>query len=428
MNAPLSIPPGAVKPARKRLSTGIKIAVVVAIIVAGAGAWGWWKYASRDPLAGILTAQVEKADIEVDVLAQGTLRPTKLVAVGAQVSGRLTSMKVSLGQNLKAGDLIAQIDDVNQQNALKTANASLQTFQALLAGTQATLTYATAALGRAKITEADKATSKDALEAATALVTTTQFQVVSIEAQIVEAQIAIDTANVNLAYTRILAPIDGMVLLVVTQEGQTVNAAQSAPTIVIMGQVDTMAVRAEINEADVTATKPGQPVYFTILGDLVNRWDSKLVTIDPAPDALRSDSTIVAATSSSTASSSTSSTTSLAIYYYGNFDVPNPGGKLLTYMTAQVRIVLGSAKGVLTIPTSAVSDPDAKGVRSVEVVDAVNVITSRAVTTGLDDKVRIEILTGLTEGERVVSNRKSNIAPASTTAGPGTHRPPSGGL
>ncbi|WP_370677480.1 efflux RND transporter periplasmic adaptor subunit [Pleomorphomonas sp. PLEO] len=393
------------------------------IIAAGAGAWGWWKYANQDPLAGILTAQVTRADIEVNVLAQGTLRPTKLVAVGAQVSGRLTSMKVAVGQTLKKGDLIAEIDDVAQQNALKTNSASLKTYQASLAGTQATLTHAMAAVVREKITEADNATSTDALEVAQTLVTTTQYEIVSLQAQILVAQIAIDTANVDLAYTRILAPIDGMVLLVATQEGQTVNAAQSAPTIIIMGQVDRMKVRAEINEADVTTTKPGQPVYFTILGDLTNRWDSKLASIDPAPDALRSDSTIVATTSSSTSSSS-SSTTSQAIYYYGNFDVPNPDGKLLTFMTAQVRIVLGSVKGVLSVPTSAVSDANAKGERSVEVVDANDAITSRAITTGLDDKVRIEVLTGLKEGERVVSSRKSNVASTSSASA----GPPGGGL
>jgi len=426
MNTPLASPPKTdATPPPKPLSFGVKAAIAATLIVAVAGgAWGIWAYESRDPLAGILTALVEKADIEVAVLAQGTLRPTKLVAVGAQVSGRLTSMKASVGQTIKKGELIAEIDDVNQQNILKTAKASLNTFQASLAGTQASLAYATSTLARSRITEADRATSKDALEAAEALVKTTQYQVVSLQAQIVEAQIAIDTANVNLAYTRILAPIDGMVLLVVTQEGQTVNAAQSAPTIVIMGLVDKMTVRAEINEADVTKTKAGQPVYFTILGDLVNRWDAKLVSIDPAPDALRSDSTIVATTSSSTASSS--STTSLAIYYYGNFDVPNPDGKLRTYMTAQVRIVLGSAKGALTVPTSAVSEPNAKGERSVEVVDAKEAIASRIVTTGLDDKVRIEILTGLKDGERVVANRKS--ATTSTSSSTGGRRMPVSGL
>lgn len=424
MNAPLITPPTiAVKSAPKRLSTGAKVAIVVLVAAAGAGAWGWWDYANRDPLAGILTVQVEKADVEVDVMATGTLRPVKLVAVGAQVSGRLTSMKVAVGQTLKKGDLVAEIDDVSQQNALKTANAALDSLHAQLQEKQATLTYATAALAREDITLAQKATSRDAYETAQTTVKTTQFQIDALKAQIVGAEVAVDTANVNLAYTRIIAPMDGMVLLVVTQEGQTVNAAQTTPTIVIMGQVDRMTVRAEISEADVAKTKPGQPVYFTVLGDLVNRWDSKLVSIDPAPDGLRSDTSIVATTSSSSSSSSSSST-SVAVYYYGNFDVPNPDSKLLTYMTAQVRIVLGSAKGVLTVPSSAVSAPNAKGERGVEVVDDQNAIARRVVVTGLDDKVHTEIVSGLKEGERVVSNRKSAVAAPSMSA----RRPPSGGL
>ena len=424
MNAPLITPPTiAVKSAPKRLSTGAKVAIVVLIVAAGAGAWGWWDYANRDPLAGILTVQVEKADVEVDVMATGTLRPVKLVAVGAQVSGRLTSMKVAVGQTLKKGDLVAEIDDVSQQNALKTSNAALDSLRAQLQEKQATLTYATAALAREDITLAQKATSRDAYETAQTVVKTTQFQIISLQAQIVGAEVAVDTANVNLAYTRIIAPMDGMVLLVVTQEGQTVNAAQTTPTIVIMGQVDRMTIRAEISEADVTKTKPGQPVYFTVLGDLVNRWDSKLVSIDPAPDGLRSDTSIVTTTSSSSSSSSSSST-SVAVYYYGIFDVPNPDGKLLTYMTAQVRIVLGSAKGVMTVPSSAVSAPNAKGERSVEVVDDQNAIARKVVTTGLDDKVHTEIVSGLTEGERVVSNRKSAVASTPTSA----RRSPPGGL
>ena len=424
MHAPLITPPTiAVKSAPRRLSTGVKFLIAALIVAAGAGAWGWWDYANRDPLAGILTVQVEKADVEVDVMATGTLRPVKLVAVGAQVAGRLTSMKVVVGQTLKKGDLVAEIDDVSQQNALKTANALLDSLRAQLQEKQATLTYAAAALAREDITLAQKATSRDAYETAQTTVRTTQFQIISLQAQIVGAEVAVDTANVNLAYTRIIAPIDGMVLLVATQEGQTVNAAQTAPTIVIMGQVDRMTIRAEISEADVTKTKSGQPVYFTVLGDLVNRWDSKLVSIDPAPDGLRSDTSIVATTSSSSSSSSSSST-SVAVYYYGNFDVPNPDSKLLTYMTAQVRIVLGSAKGVLTVPSSAVSAPNAKGERGVEVVDEQNAIARRVVVTGLDDKVHTEIVSGLKEGERVVSNRKSAVA--STPTSP--RRPPSGGL
>ena len=187
------------------------------------------------------------------------------------------------------------------------------------------------------------------------------------------------TARVKLGYTRILAPLDGTVPQVVTHEGQTVNATQSAPTIVILGQVDRMTVRAEISEADVTKVKIGQAVYFTILGDVGSRWDATLVSLDPAPDSIRADSSIV---SSTNASSSSSTSTCSAIVYYVGFEVPNPDGKLRTYMTAQVHVVLGAVKAVLLVPTSALSAANAKGERTVEVVDANSAISKRVVVSG----------------------------------------------
>lgn len=391
-----------------------------AVALGGAAWWAEVHYAT-DPLAGLMIVDAVTGDIERAVLATGTLRPVKLVAVGAQVSGRVTAMKVAIGQTVKKGDLVAEIDDVSQQNGLKTAQASLAAVHAQLEEKQATLVYAQAALAREEITLARKASSRDAFEVARTAVATTRAQIAALTAQGIEADVAVETAKVNLAYTRITAPLDGTVLLVVTQEGQTVNAAQSAPTIVILGQVDRMTVRAEISEADVTGVKEGQPVYFTILGDLDARWDATLASLDPAPDTIRSDTSIV---SSTTSSSSSSSSTSVAVYYYGRFDVPNPDGRLKTYMTAQVHVVLGSAKGVVTIPTSAVSAANAKGERTVEVVGVDDAITRRVVTVGLDDKVRVEITSGLKAGERIVSNRRS--AGASTQSQSPRMRSPMG--
>lgn len=393
-----------------------KTLVLAALGAVAIGGAAWWAkvHFTTDPLAGLLVVDVVTGDIERAVLATGTLRPVKLVAVGAQVSGRVTAMKVAIGQTVKKGDLVAEIDDVSQQNALKTAQASLDAVHAQLQEKQATLVYAQAALAREELTLAQKASSRDAFEVARTAVATTRAQIAALTAQGTEADVAVETAKVNLGYTRITAPLDGMVLLVVTQEGQTVNAAQSAPTIVILGQVDRMTVRAEISEADVTGVKPGQPVYFTILGDLDTRWDATLVSLDPAPDSIRSDTSIVSSTTSS--SSSSSSSTSVAVYYYGRFEVPNPEARLKTYMTAQVHVVLGSAKGVVTVPTSALSAAGAKGERTVEVVDADDAITRRVVTVGLDDKVRVEIKTGLKPGERVVSNRKTGGAATAATS------------
>ncbi|MDN3711055.1 HlyD family efflux transporter periplasmic adaptor subunit [Paracoccus cavernae] len=173
-------------------------------------------------------------------------------------------------------------------------------------------------------------------------------QIEALDAQIIQGEVAIETARANVGYTKITAPIDGTVLAIVSQEGQTVNASQAAPTIVILGQLDRMTVRAEISEADIVRIRPGQEVWFNILGEPGKRYGASLETVEPAPESIRNDSSI------STSASGTSTSTA-AVYYNGVFTVPNPEQALRTYMTAQVYIVLGRAENVLTVPFSAVT-------------------------------------------------------------------------
>lgn len=383
------------------------------------GLWWWRSHTAVDPLADLLVVEATTADVQQTVQATGTLRPVRLVAVGAQVSGRITAMKVAIGETVKAGDLVATIDDVTRENDLKSAEAALADVRAQKRQKEASLVYAEAVLERETATFAKLASSKDALESARATVETTRAQIDSLAAQITQAEVKVDTARVDLGYTRIVAPIDGTVLLVVAQEGQTVNAAQSAPTIVVLGRIDRMTVRAEISEADAPKVKLGQPVAFSILGDLDRRWEARLEALDPAPDSLRSDSQITSSSTSTTSSSSSSSSTSSsAIYYYGRFDVPNPDGVLRTYMTAQVKVILGEAKGVVTVPTAALSSGGTGGERAVEVVAADGTTTRRRVVVGLDDKVRAEIRSGLAVGEKVVVGRRSTEAKTSAMPGP----------
>jgi macrolide-specific efflux system membrane fusion protein len=359
------------------------------------------------PAADVMTAAVTTGDIEETVLASGTLKPIKLVAVGAQVSGRVIALKVSLGQTVAAGDLIAEIDSLTQQNALRTAIASLENTRAQRTEKEATLANAEASLGRHQLTFAQKASSRADYDSAETTVKTTRAQIAQLDAQIVEAEVAVETARINLGYTRITAPIDGTVLAIVTQEGQTVNAVQSAPTIVVLGRLDVMTVRAEISEADVVNVRPGQGVYFTILGDPERRFHATLESIEPAPESIRNDSSF-STTTTSTSSTSSSSTTTSAIYYNGIFNVPNPDGRLRTYMTAQVRIVLGSATGVLVVPAAALGPGSGGGTHAVQVVGPGGEIVSRPVTVGLNNKVMAEIRSGLREGEHVVTGRRSS--------------------
>jgi macrolide-specific efflux system membrane fusion protein len=380
--------------------------VVAALVIAGVAVWGLRAYRTPPATDTMMTARAAIGDIEQTVLASGTLKPVKLVAVGAQASGRVVSMKVKLGQKVTAGDLIAEIDPVNQQNALRKAEASLQNLRAQRLEKIATLALARATLERQTQTLAQRATSRADFDTAQATVKQTEAQIAALEAQILSGEVAVEDARANLGYTRVTAPIDGTVLSIVTQEGQTVNATQTAPTMVVLGQIDTMTVKVEISEADVVRVKPGQPVYFTILGDPDRRYHATLESIDPAPESIKSDSSFTTSTSAASSSSSSSSTSSSAIYYYGVFNVPNPEGRLRTYMTAQVRIVLGDAKGVLTIPSAALRR-SGRGY-TVDVVDDAGNVSTREVEVGLDNKSVAEIRAGLKAGERVVTSRKSD--------------------
>jgi macrolide-specific efflux system membrane fusion protein len=409
-------------PHRKRPKLWWKMLAAAALIVALATGWTMKAKLLSDPAANLVTTQAVVGNIERTVLATGTLKPVKLVAIGAQVSGRVVSVKVVLGQQVKAGDLIAEIDSQTQQNTLRTNEAALQYNRAQRREKEATLALAEASLARQQTTLAQKASSRADYDSAEANVKTTSAQIAQLDAQIIQAEVAIETARINLGYTRITTPIDGTVLAVVTQEGQTVNAVQSAPTIVVLGQVDTMTVRAEISEADVVRVAPGQDVYFTILGDPERRFNAKLVSIEPAPESVKTDSSFTSSTTTSSNSSSSSSSSSSAIYYNGIFDVPNPDGYLRTYMTAEVHIVLGEAHNVLTVPSAALAKVQPDGTAMVSVVSSNGDVVTRTVRVGLDNKVMAEVRDGLKPGERVV------IGTGRDDAKKQTNMPPPGGM
>ena len=376
---------------------------LLSVIIVGVALGGslFWRISSQQGTT-LMTAIVSRGDIEETVMATGTLKPIRLVAVGAQVSGRITSVKVKLGQTIKAGDLVAEIDSVTQQNSLRTAEAGLANVKAQLAEKQATLLLNRQTLARQTSMVTQKAVSQADFESAEAAVNVTQAQIEAHRAQIIEAQVGVETAKVNLGYTRITAPIDGTVLLVVSQEGQTVNAVQSAPTIVILGELTTMTVRTEISEGDITKVKPGLRLFFSVLGEPDRYYNATLESIEPAPESIRNDSSFNSAATSS-ASSNSSSSSSSAIYYNGVFNVPNKDGRLKTYMTAQVYIVLGQAKDVLTVPSAALGAVDADGRCTVRVVSGNGAISERKVQIGLNNKIMAAVKSGLEEGEKVVT-------------------------
>ena len=373
--------------------------LLIALVVAAA-AWGIKvKWFSAAPAPQVITNDVEVGDLEDTVLATGVIRPVKQVSVGAQVSGQIKKLSVVLGDVVKQGQLIAEIDATPQNNALRNAEAALQNFSAQRQAKQAALEQAVLALTRQQELMSQDATSRQNLEAAQASVKTLRADAKALDAQIQQQRISTDTARVNLGYTRILAPMNGVVSAVVSEEGRTVNANQSAPTIIKVAALDTVTIKAQISEADVVRVRAGMPVYFTILGEPRKRYEAKLRAIEPTPESEQTDTT-----------TSTSSTTTAAIYYNGLFEVPNPEGKLKVAMTAQVSIVLGTAKDALLIPSSALGKRSKGGNYAVRVLQGQGEqakVVDREVKVGLNNRVQAEILEGLKAGEKVVVGEAS---------------------
>ncbi|WP_373981227.1 efflux RND transporter periplasmic adaptor subunit [Achromobacter sp. JD417] len=388
------------KKSRSKFKRYALIAAILLLLVFGARA----AFFSAPPPPTFAVAEVSRADLEDSVLASGTIDAIERVSVGAQATGQLKSLKVELGDRVKKGQLVAEIDDLTQQNELRNAQAALQTRRAERAAKVATLKQAELAFKRQRQMLAADASSREAYETAEATLAVTRAEIASLDAQIAQAEIQVDTAQVNLGYTRIVSPIDGMVVAVVTKEGQTVNSIQSAPTIIKVAQVDTMTIKAQISEADVTRVKPGLPVYFTILGEPDERYRATLRAVEPAPDSIQKED----AASSLTTSSSTS--TSAAVYYNGLFDVPNPDEKLRISMTAQVFIVLGEAKDAVVVPASALGKRGKDGRYEVRVVLDGNKTETRQVRIGMNNNVQAQVLEGLEVGERVVSADSSPAA------------------
>lgn len=380
------------------------LAVLIALLIAGY--FVVRSLTQKEPLPA--TMAIARGDIESSVLATGTLRPKNLVAIGAQATGRILSLKVKPGQQVKAGDVVALIDSTNQQNGLNKAQATLRQNEATRTQYLAEQELARQDLARNQMMIGRNAVARAEYDKAVSALKSKEAQVANSEAAIAVSKIDVQIAETNLAYTRITAPVDGTILATVVQEGQTVNAEQSAPTIAILGQLDTMTVEADISEADITQVREGMPVYFTISGQSTKRYDAKLEKIEPAPDSIVSDKSFT-----TTAATASSSATASAIYYKGIFSVPNPDGLLRTYMTTEVHILLANARNVLIAPVSALRDTKEANRALVRVVTVDDNLEERTVETGITDKINTEIRSGLNEGDRIVIDNQP--APAGPT-------------
>lgn len=362
--------------------------LLVLFVMLGALAFGGWYLFLRDQPgqtaeAGFRTVAVQKGNLENVVTAQGKLEPRDYVDVGAQVSGQLKKIHVEIGDVVESGQLLAEIDPEIYESRVKADEARLKTLAAQLAEQTAQLSSARLKLERNQKLIKSKAISQDVFEDAETTFKIAEAKMQSLQAQIEEAQSTLEGDKANLGYTTIYAPMAGTVVLQSAQEGQTLNASQSAPVLVQLANLDTMTVRAQVAEADVMNLKEGLAVYFTTLGDQDRKWNGTIRQILPSPETVND-----------------------VVLYNVLVDVDNTDRRLMTGMSTQMFFVLGRAQDALLIPVAALGkrmpDQDNKQGKAYEVrVMRGKDMQESIVHVGLMDRVQAEIISGLALGDMV---------------------------
>ena len=356
-----------------------------------------------------LTEEVKRSDVEKTVVASGSIESSNEVDVGAQVSGKITKLYVTLGQEVKKGDMIADIDSTTQVNNLNTKKAALASLQAQLKGRQTAYDVALSSYNRLAKLYKQQATSLDSLNTAKSALDTTKAEMEALRESIKQAEIEVNTAETNVSYTKITSPIDGTVISTPISEGQTVNSNQSTPTIVTVANLDRMLIKAEISEGDITKVKAGQEVNFKILSDNLTVYQAVIDSVDPAT------TTKTDAKSSSSLNSTTSSSSTAAVYYYANMAVNNPNRVLRIGMTTENTIKIASVKNVLTVPNMSLQkEGNRYFVRVLKGTQA----ERREVQIGEQNDFQTEIKSGLTEGDKVILSQLTEGEQVGSMRGP----------
>jgi len=337
----------------------------------------------------VSTVAVTRADIESSVTALGTLQPRRYVDVGAQASGQIRNLHVEVGDQVHKGQLLVEIDPSTQQAKLDAGRFSIDNLKAQLAEQRAQLRLAQQQLKRQRDLAAVGATREEDLQTAEAQLNVTQARIDMYQAQIRQANASLRSDEAELGYTRIFAPMDGTVVAVDAREGQTLNAQQQTPLILRIAKLSPMTVWAQVSEADIGKIQPGMTAYFTTLAGGKRRWTSTVRQVLPIPPKPLDQTS---QGGGSPASATAGATGSQVVQYTVLLDVDNPDGALMAEQASQV----------LSAPLAALDDSDSEGLRLAQVFGRDGKVEQRKVRTGLSDRLRVQILDGLSEGDRLV--------------------------
>lgn len=291
------------------------IAVIgIVLVIAGALIY---RHSTRSEPPPYRFTPVERGDLEAAVSATGTLSAVTTVQVGTQVSGKIVALYADFNDPVKKGQLVARIDPVLAEQTVRDAQAGLERTRAVAEQAKREYERNLGLFERKVLTEVEFNTAKYNHEVA--------------QANVKSAQVTLDRARQNLAYTQIYAPVDGVVVERTVDVGQTVAASLSAPQLfLIANDLSQMQILASVDESDIGAIKEGQPVRFT-----VQAYPNQ--TFGGTVKKVRLQS----------------KTTENVVNYTVEVSVANEDGKLLPGMTATTEFVTGAAQDVLMVSNSA---------------------------------------------------------------------------
>jgi HlyD family secretion protein len=342
---------------KKRVWQTTLVALVVLVTVGGGYAW-WSQRASADAQP-YRTAKLERGNLQATVASSGAVNPVALVSVGSQVSGQIRDLLVDFNSEVRAGQLLAQIDPETFEYRVRSAQADGDAARAAVATAQANLLAAQTQVSRAQVdlteaqrdlerkqslvekqfiaqSEADKAralvnTSREALKAVQAQVGVAQAGVRSAEASVAQREAALAQARIDLARTRITSPVNGIVIKRTIERGQTVAASLQAPELFVIAQnLRDMQVEAAIDESDVGRLRTGQSASFTVDAFPGQTFEGQIRQVRKA-----------------------ASNVANVVTYVAIVGFANPDGRLLPGMTANVRVVTEQRADVLKVPNAA---------------------------------------------------------------------------
>lgn len=301
---------------------------IAGVLVVGLG---WYLVGNSEPERKYVTAKVVKGDILEKITATGTINPISTVNIGTQVSGTIAEIFVDYNSQVKKGQVLAQIDPALFQATVDRQDAALSIAKAQVDVVNNDLIYYKKHLTRIRKLNSSKYSADAELEAAERDYNNALVQLELRRAEVKQAEASLKSAEIDLKYTKIVSPVDGIVVSKEVEVGQTVAASFQTPTLFNVAEdLTKMQIETSVVEADIAKVKEGQTVEFSV---------------DSYPDEKFSG--IV------TQVRNEAITTSNVVTYEVIIEIDNRELKLKPGMTANVEIITAEEKGVLLVPNKA---------------------------------------------------------------------------